>query len=77
MVDIEQRAKDILEEYANYYSQVDLESLTKHLDQIISEAITEFEERLKEKAFCVGGYIYSTVKVNDIDQIAKEVKGEQ
>lgn len=42
-----------------------------------AEAITEFAERLKEKAFFVGGYIDSTVKVDDIDQIAKEMKGEQ
>ncbi|MBS7360325.1 MAG: hypothetical protein KIG53_06955, partial [Oscillospiraceae bacterium] len=33
----------------NSYSQVDLETLTKFLEQIKSEAIKEFSERLKEE----------------------------
>lgn len=46
MTDSEKRAKEILEEYANYYSQVDLEQLTAKLDQLKSEAIKEFAEKV-------------------------------
>ena len=45
-----------------------------------AEAITEFAERLKEKAKMGKGYlgnVYHSVDVCYIDQIAKEMKGEQ
>ena len=45
-----------------------------------SEVITEFGERLKEKAKMGKGYlgnVYHSVDVCYIDQIAKELKGEQ
>lgn len=44
MIDTKQRAKYILEEYANCYSQVDLEQLAKYLDEIKAEAYKEFAE---------------------------------
>ena len=47
MIDTKQMAKYIFEEYANCYSEVDIEKLAKHLDGIKSEAIKEFAERLK------------------------------
>lgn len=47
MVDMKKKATDILEYYSNYYSQVDLETLTKFLEQIKSEAIKEFAEELE------------------------------
>ena len=49
MVDMKKKATDILEDYSNSYSQVDLEILTKFLEQIKSEAIKEFAERLKSR----------------------------
>ena len=49
MVDMKKKATDILEDYSNSYSQVDLETLTKFLEQIKSEAIKEFAERLKSR----------------------------
>ena len=44
MKDNRQTAKDILENYASCYSQVDLEQLAKMLDNIKSEAIKEFAD---------------------------------
>ena len=49
MIDTKQMAKYIFEEYANCYSEVDIEELAKHLDEIKSEAIKEFAKRLKAK----------------------------
>lgn len=46
MIDTKQMAKCIFEEYANFYSEVDIEKLAKHLDEIKAEAIKEFAERL-------------------------------
>ena len=51
MTDSEKRAKEILEEYANYYSQVDLEQLTAKLDQLKSKAIKEFANNIKSHFF--------------------------
>lgn len=47
MIDMKKKAENILEDYADYYSQVDLETLAKFLDQIKSEAIKEFAHQLK------------------------------
>jgi hypothetical protein len=79
MIDTKQKAKDILEEYANFYSQVDLEQLTEHLDTIRAEAIKEFAVRLKklteQTAFAdcwsEGGFLDS------INNLVKEMVGEQ
>lgn len=46
MTDMEKKAEDILEDYANSYSRVDLETLAKFLNQIKFEAIKEFAERI-------------------------------
>lgn len=46
MIDTKQIAKDILEDYANCYSQVDLETLAKYLDKIKAEARKEFAAKL-------------------------------
>ena len=78
MIYTKQKAKDILEEYANSYSQVDLEQLAKHLDSIRAEAIKEFAERLKEthymkKGEVVGRFIYT----DEIDNLVKEMVGEE
>lgn len=48
MVDMKKKATDILEDYSNSYSQVDLETLTKFLEQIKAEAIKEFAEKFKK-----------------------------
>ena len=49
MIDTKQRAKYILEEYANCYSQVDLEQLAKYLDEIKAEAYKECIEKVKKE----------------------------
>ena len=46
MIGTKQMAKYIFEEYANCYSEVDIEELAKHLDEIKAEAVKEFAERL-------------------------------
>ena len=74
MVDMKKKATDILEDYSNSYSQVDLEILTKFLEQIKSEAIKEFAERLKEK-FGIADCIV-TVNNNDIDDLVEEMTEE-
>lgn len=85
MIDTKQIAKDIFEEYANYYSQVDLEQLAKILDSIRAEAIKEFSERLKERSFSISIFLFDSinnkpcieaVKVNDIDNLEKEMAGD-
>lgn len=48
MIDTKERAKQILEEYANCYSQVDLEELAKYLAEIKVEAYKEFADKLCE-----------------------------
>ena len=55
-----------------------LEELDRPIAEIRAEAITDFAEKLKEKAKMGKGYlgnVYHTVDVCYIDQIAKELKG--
>lgn len=73
MIDTKQKAKDILEEYANSYSQVDLEQLAKHLDSIRDEAIKEFADRLKEHLKGNGGLFCVTTMNAKIDNLVKEM----
>ena len=84
MIDNKQKAKYILEEYANCYSQVDLEELAKYLDKIKAEAYKEFGENL-EKAFSKtecqmpnSEVIKQTVQIcrNTIRLVLKELVGE-
>ena len=77
MIDTKQKAKYILEDYANCYSQVDLEQLAKYLDEIKAEAMTEFVKELKETF----GYYDWENKVmvypeEEIDNLLKEMVGE-
>jgi hypothetical protein len=74
MVDMKKKATDILEDYSNSYSQVDLETLTKFLEQIISEAIKEF----MAKAKFFGYYIdypkeHRVIDEEDLDNLVKEM----
>jgi hypothetical protein len=46
MVDMKKKATEILEDYSNSYSQVDLETLTKFLEQINAEAVKEFADKV-------------------------------
>ena len=73
MVNMKKKATDILEDYSNYYSQVDLEKLTKFLEQIKSEAIKEFAERLKEKLQWDVEFDNKLVFESDIDNLVKEM----
>jgi hypothetical protein len=74
MRDMKKKAEDILEDYANSYSQVDLESLEKFLNQIRVEAIKEFAERLKEKAPNITEERFHILQ-NIIDNLVKEMVG--
>ena len=76
MTESKKRAEEILEEYANYYSQVDLEQLTAKLDQLKSEAIKEFAELLKND--WIGNLYYcEDLDITDwIDNLLKEMVGE-
>ena len=80
MVDMKKKATDILEDYSNSYSQVDLEILTKFLEQIKSEAIKEFAERLKEKCYEdfqeTDEMLSPYVTDDDIDKLVKEMTEE-
>lgn len=49
----------------------------KDEDNIRAEAITEFVERLKLRLLLIPSDALSVVSAYDIDQIAKEMKGEQ
>ena len=80
MIDTKPMAKHILEEYANYYSEVDIKELAKYLDGIKAEAIKEFAKRLKVEAIaefdcdnCITGY---SVDIDDIDNLVKEMVGD-
>lgn len=73
MVNMKKKATDILEDYSNYYSQVDLDTLTKFLKQIKSEAIKEFAERLKEKLQWDVEFDNKLVFESDIDNLVKEM----
>lgn len=82
MTDTKQTAKDILEDYANCYSQVDLEQLVNVLDNIKAEAVKEFEERAI-KNICEKVYAPTPVQsciVEKCNQViietAKEMVGE-
>ena len=87
MIDTKQRAKYILEEYANCYSQVDLEQLAKYLDEIKSEAYKEFAEKIEERISVkilkdksneyAEGFVDALDGVNgEIDNLLKELVGE-
>ena len=76
MVNMKKKATDILEDYSNYYSQVDLEKLTKFLEQIKSEAIREFAKRLKEKLQWDVEFDNKLVFESDIDNLVKEMTEE-
>ena len=81
MIDTKKRAKYILEDYANCYSQVDLEELEKYLDKIKAEAYKEFADRLKAKAMAKyktidNEYLYEFDN-NFIDNLLKELVGEK
>ena len=67
MVDMKKKATDILEDYSNSYSQVDLEILTKFLEQIKSEAIKDFEHLVIDRSR--NGVIYAS----DIPDLVKEM----
>ena len=85
MIDNKQKAKYILEEYANCYSQVDLEELAKYLDKIKAEAYKEVFEKLKDKSIVCKVKLYgkgkffpclSAVTLHDINRLKKELVGE-
>ena len=67
-------SEEILEEYANYYSQVDLERLTAKLDQLRAEAIKEFAERVKDLIYEADDI--NPVSETQIDNLVKEMVGE-
>lgn len=76
MVDMKKKATDILEDYSNSYSQVDLETLTKFLEQIKAEAIKGFADRLKTyaKELQIGDNIsWLILGVGRVDQLVKEM----
>ena len=82
MVDMKKKATDILEDYSNSYSQVDLEILTKFLEQIKSEAYKEFAEKIKKHSRKMqssdfsGDFWDAAVLVEDIDKLVEEMLGE-
>ena len=77
MIDTKQKAKEILEEYANCYSQVDLERLVKNLDDIKAEAIKEFDRKIKAHAYYIDyPKEHRVVDEDDIDNLVKEMVGE-
>ena len=90
MIDTEQMAKYIFEEYANCYSEVDIKKLAKHLEEIKAEAYKEFAERLKNEiindtAYACdstqhSGYYDYQIKIGDIpeyiDNLVKEMEGD-
>ena len=76
MIDMEKKAKDILEDYANSYSQVDLETLAKFLEQIKVEVIKEFTQKLKTKFLILFGHAIDCWSLDKhIDDLAKETAG--
>ena len=76
MIDMEKRAKDILEDYANSYSQVDLETLAKFLEQIEIEAIKGFAQKLKAKFLILFGCAIDCWSLDKhIDDLVKETAG--
>ena len=80
MIDTKQKAKEILEEYANCYSQVDLERLVKNLDDIKAEAIKEFLDKLIDVSVCKDngdGTESLFVSIPKAREISKEMVGEE
>lgn len=77
MVDMKKKATDILEDYSNSYSQVDLETLTRFLEQIKAEAIKEFDDRLKKlyETYPEDEEASALYLINKINEIVKEMKG--
>lgn len=73
MIDMKKKAEDILEDYANSYSQKDLETLAKFLNKVKSEVIIDFAERVK--SFLNIDQIGETevISFEDIDNLVKEM----
>ena len=75
MIDTKQRAKQILEEYANYYSEVDVEQLAECLNEIKAEAYKEFVNKIKVHAYYIDfPKEHRVVDEDDIDNILKELE---
>ena len=76
MVDIKKKAEDILEDYSNYYSRVDLETLVKFLDQIKTEAYREFVDKYKNEVTTrYEDIAYKDLYFGVIDTTLKELTG--
>ena len=76
MIDTEQMAKYIFEEYANCYSEVDIKKLAKHLEEIKAEAVKEFAEKLKH-SFFDNGYESPDIDFDYfVDNLVKEMVGD-
>lgn len=77
MIDMKKKATDILEDYSNSYSRVDLEAPTKSLEQIKAEAIKEFTERFESKLNCIPQHHFTLAQVLfDLDKTKKEMAGD-
>lgn len=74
MRDMKKKAEDILEDYANSYSQVDLESLEKFLNHIRVEAIKEFADRFKKEVAHIPAW--GSVAEKKIDNLVAEMVGD-
>lgn len=75
MIDMKKKAEDILEDYSNSYSQVDLETLAKFLCQIEAEAIKEYKERVEQELIAKG--LYPVVVKNVLEETEKEMVGDR
>lgn len=74
-LDLINRQKAEIEEKSNK-----LRDVLPIVAELKAEAITEFAERLREKCKAKdeeAWYVYHSITCEDIDQIAKEMKGEQ
>lgn len=71
------KAEYILNEYANCYSQKDLENLTEYLDEIKAEAVKEFVGEFERSLINMPqkDINYSNL-VEHIDNLAKEKVGD-
>lgn len=76
MIDNKQKAKYILEEYANCYSEVDVKQLAECLNEIKAETYKEFAERLDKEFSSVGICNYGWVR-HKTRKVLKELVGEQ
>jgi hypothetical protein len=72
MCDMKKKAEAILENYANFYSQVDLETLAKTLCQIESEAIKGFAEKVRKLWGNYDGYAFE----GKFNELVKEMVGD-